>query len=113
MAPFVLIQTSVPANQTAYPRVGQQYEFMHEPCSIEVATVAAATGIVQTVYSGPDLLMQEGPTTIKLANTLPVYPDDYHLEDDAAAGDRLSVVLRNTTAGAITVYTAVRITAHD
>jgi len=111
--PFVLIQQTVNANTTAYPMVGQQYEFMHEPCSIEVAVVAAATGIVQTVYSGPDLLMQEGPTTIKAANTLPVFPDDYHLEDDAAAGDRLSIVLRNTTGANIVTYTAVRITPHE
>jgi len=110
--PMMQVQTSVPANGTATPFGGLQYEFMHEPASIEIAIVAAATGVVATVYSGPDLLLQEGPTTIKAANTVPVYPDDYHLEDDAAAGDRLSVLLRNTTGGAIVVYTYCKITPH-
>ena len=111
--PLILVQTTVAANASAFPMSGQQYEFMHEPCSVEIAVVAAATGILATVYSGPDLLMQEGPTTIKAANTLPVFPDDYHLEDDAAEGDRLSIVLRNTTGAGIVVYTAVRITPHS
>ena len=111
--PLVMIQTTVPANSSVFPMQGQQYEFMHEPCSVEIATVAGATGVLQTVYSGPDLLMQEGPTTIKGAGVLPVYPDDYHLEDDAAAGDRLSVVLRNTTGAGIVTYLAVRITPHE
>jgi hypothetical protein len=108
--PLINVQTTVNANSSANPLSGNQYEFMHEPCHVEFAMVTTATGVLATVYSGPDLLMQEGPVQIKAASTLPTYPDDYHLEDDAAEGDRLNVVLRNTTGGNLVVYTLVRIT---
>jgi hypothetical protein len=111
--PLIALRTTVLANATAFPLTGQQYEFMHEHCTVEIAVVAAATGILATVYSGPDLLQQEGQVTIKAANSAPVYPDDYHLEDDAAAGDRLSVQLRNTTGANIDVFTYIKITPED
>jgi len=108
--PLIAEITSVPANGLAFPLNNKQYEFMHAHSRVEIALVAEAIGIKATVYSGSDLLQQEGEVTVKAANAPPVYPDDYHMEDDAIAGDRLSVQLRNTTGAAINVRTYIKIT---
>jgi hypothetical protein len=108
--PMIAERVTVAANGTSFPLNNKQYEFMHAHSRIEIALVAAATGVLATVYSGSDLLQQEGQVTIKAANTAPVYPDDYHLEDDALAGDRLSIQLRNTTGAGIDVFCYVKIT---
>lgn len=105
-------RTTVPANGTSTPLAGKQFEFLAESSDVEVAIVAAATGVLATIFSGPDLIQQEGQTTIKAANTAPVYPDDYHLDFPGAGGDRLNVLLRNTTGAAIDVFTYIKITPH-
>jgi len=69
-----------------------------------------------TVFSGSDILQQQGPITDKSAVTAQsqdaVYPDDFLLDDVAAAGERLSVQLdipADTTFDAI-FDTVVKIT---
>lgn len=108
--PVMVVTTSVPANGQATPLVGQQYEFLGFPAAVAFAIVADAVGIVSTVFSGSDLLQQEGPAVIRAAGALPVNPDDFYLTDVAAPGDRLSVQLRNTTGAAISARTVVQIT---
>lgn len=111
--PIIQERVTVPANGLSTPLAGKQFEFVQEASTVEFAIVAAATGVLATIFSGSDLLMQEGQVTIKAANTAPVYPDDYHLEDDAAEGDRLNVLLRNTTGAGIDVFCYVKITPHE
>lgn len=108
--PVMVITTTVPANGSATPLVGQQYEFLGFPASVAFGIVADAVGIVATVYSGSDLLQQEGPAVIRAAGALPVNPDDFYLTDVAAPGDRLSVQLRNTTGAGISTRVVVQIT---
>jgi len=101
--------TNLAANGTAFPLQGQQYEYLPFDATVEIAIVANAAGIVADVYSGGDLLQQNGPATVK--TTPPVYPDDFLLRDDAVAGDRLSVQLRETAGIATTdIETVVMIT---
>jgi hypothetical protein len=107
--PTMVVSTSVPANGQVNVLSGQQYEFMPFPAMLEFGIAAAAAGVVATVYSGSDLLQQEGPTVVKAANTPPVYPDDFLLNDMAAPQDRIQVSLRNTTGAAIVAITVVRI----
>jgi hypothetical protein len=107
--PLIAERITVAANSLGFPMSGKQYEFMHASGEISIAIVAAATGVLATVYSGPDLLQQEGQVTIKAANSAPIYPDDYHLIDDVAAGDRLNIILRNTTGAGIDVFVYVKI----
>lgn len=103
-------QTSIAAGATAQPLVGDQFEFVRTPSLCEFGMVAEATGMVATVFSGSDLLMQEGPVPIRAAGVPPTYPDDFILQDVAGNNDRLSVTYRNTSAGAIIVRTTIRIT---
>jgi hypothetical protein len=88
---------------------GQQYEFMPFHAQIRIAAVTTATGVLATIYSGTDLLQQEGAIQIKAASTFPAFPDDFHLTDDVAAGDRLNITLRNTTGGTLVAIVVVHI----
>lgn len=108
--PTIRVSTvNIPANGQAFPLQGNQYEYLPFNALVEIAIIANAVGINATIYSGSDVLQQDGPTTVKA--TAAVYPDDFMVSDVAAAGERLNVVLRETTGVATTdIETVVRIT---
>jgi len=96
--------TSGAGATTVFPLQGNQYEYLPFNARVEFAIVGqdGATadiidGVTATVYSGSDILQQRGPITDKSAVTAQsknaVYPDDFLLDDVAAAGERLSVEL--------------------
>jgi len=111
------------AATTVFPLQGNQYEYLPFNARVEFGLVGhdgATAGIVSaataTVYSGSDILMQRGPISDKSATTAQtqdaVYPDDFLLDDVAAAGERLSVELNipaDTTFDAV-FDTVVKIT---
>jgi|SRR5215475_9274816 len=107
--PSIVLSTSIPAGQSVNVVQGTQYEFLPFHAHLEFAIVTTVTGMLATIYSGTDLLMQEGPIDLKTAGQLPIYPDNFHVNDDAAQGDRVNVTVRNTTAGALTAITVIRI----
>jgi len=89
---------------TVFPLQGNQYEYLPFNARVEFAIVGhdgGTAGVVSsaraTVFSGSDILQQQGPITDKSAVTAQsqdaVYPDDFLLDDVAAAGERLSVQL--------------------
>lgn len=107
--PLLTDRRSVAANTTVdNVLAGKEYEFMPFDGGVEFGIVAAATGVQATVVSGTDILMRNG--AISEANRFPVYPDDFSLSDVAGQGERLIVSIINTTAGAIVVFTAVKVT---
>lgn len=108
--PVITNVTTVAANSTATPLVGTQYEFLPFDAHIAFGIVADATGVQATVYSGSDLLQQEGPVIIRAAGAFPIDDQDFYLTDVVAAGERLSVQLRNTTGAGIATRTVVKIT---
>ena len=83
---------------------GTQLELINKPSLVKIGLVASATGMLATVMSGADVILEE--STISLANRFPVDPDDF-FKVVAAPGDRLKVALRNPTAGAITYFVTV------
>lgn len=86
---------------------GSAFEFLQYNAQVAFAVVASATGIVATVQSGSDVLMEESP--ISLANRFGVWPDDFDLVDVAAQAERLVVKLRNTSAGTLTYFVTVKV----
>jgi len=89
---------------TVFPLQGNQYEYLPFNARVEFAIVGhdgVTAGVIEaaraTVFSGSDILQQQGPITDKSAVTAQsqnaVYPDDFLLDDVAAAGERLSVQL--------------------
>ena len=108
--PTIAKTVTVPANGSSTPLVGDQYEFADRDYYAEFAVVADATGVVMTVYSGSDLLAQEQPVIIRAAGAFPIRPDDFYLNDATAAGDRLNVLLRNTTGAGVAARVVINLT---
>jgi len=87
---------------TIFPLQGNQYEYLPFNARVEFAIVGhgdvgAIDTVTATVFSGSDILQQQSGITDKTAVTAQsqnaVYPDDFLLDDVAAAGERLSVQL--------------------
>lgn len=108
--PTIVKRTSLGANSTANPLVGDQYEYLPFDAYVEVGISTDANGVLATVYSGSDLLQDEGPVQLGTINVQPKYPDDFQLTDYAAAGDRLNIKLRDTSGATRIVMTTVKIT---
>lgn len=90
---------------------GSQFEFLPYNAALEFGLNGDANGadLRVDVFSGQDILMENAPMSVQ--TRIPVYPDDYNLTDAAAAGERIKVRVRNTSAaGARTLFFAVRIT---
>jgi len=107
--PLIQQSVSIAANATnENVLAGSQYEYLPWNAFIEFGLNRSATGLVADVYSGSDILAEGMLLTSQ--NRVPVYPDDFALNDVAAAGERLKVRIRNTTGGALTAFYAARIT---
>jgi len=90
---------------------GSQFEFLPYNSRLEFGLNGDANGgdLRIDVYTGQDTVA-EGmvPST---QNRTPIYPDDFQLVDVAAAGERLKVRVRNTSAAAArTIFFSIRIT---
>jgi hypothetical protein len=108
--PTIVKRTALAANGTASPLAGEQYEYLPFDAQVEIAISSDANGVLATVYSGTDLLQKEGPVQLGTINVMPKYPDDFFLTDVAAAGEKLTIDLRDTSAAARVVMTVVRLT---
>jgi len=103
--PTIRAQTTAgAAATTVFPLQGNQYEYLPFAARVEFAivgrdgaTAGIIPGVTATVYSGSDILQQRSGITDKSDTTAQtknaVYPDDFLLDDVAAAGERLSVEL--------------------
>jgi len=122
--PTIRVQTVAQVGPiTVFPLQGNQYEYLPFNARVEFAIVGkdggtggVVQGVTATVFSGSDILQQRSPITDKSDVTAQskgaVYPDDFLLDDVAAAGERLSVELNipaDTTFDAV-IDTVVKIT---
>lgn len=107
--PMIQKRIALGASLTASALADDQFEYLPYDALVEMALLADATGVLATIYSGGDLLMDEGPVPIGTINVFPKYPDDYHLQDVAAGGERLKIRLRDTSGAARVVMVGVRI----
>lgn len=109
--PQFTFSTSIGAGGTLQPLTGWQYEYLPFSARVEIGIQGSAVGLVGTVSSGSDVLQEE--SVIGGGGTAGVLPSPLNvpfLVDDAAAGDRLKINLRNPTGGAITAVGIVKIT---
>jgi len=109
--PRLTFTQSVAAGATYQPLLGWQYEYLPFPAVVEILINATATGVVATVSSGSDQLMEESP--VQAGGTAGVMPSKLNVDpltDAAAAGDRMKIQARNTTGGAITVNGVINVT---
>jgi len=109
--PTQTISTSIAAGANAFPILGQQYEFVNDPSTVQIGIVAEATGVLQTVFMGSDLVQEEAPVIVGAANAIAIWPDQYLVSENVYGGTRLKVQLRNSSGGTIIAKTTVRINA--
>ncbi|MDE2215516.1 MAG: hypothetical protein KGJ95_10525 [Candidatus Omnitrophica bacterium] len=87
---------------------GSQFEFLPYNAHLDFGLVGSATGLVCDVYTGQHTITEAlAPST---QNRVPVYPDDFTLQDVAGAGERVKIRVRNTTAGTLTLFYTMKIT---
>lgn len=109
--PTIVTQTvAVAAGGSSSLLSGNMLEQLPYDAQIDVAIVAEAAGLLASVQSGTDVLMDDGPPIIVAANGMPRFPDDFYLTDVASAGEKIVIKVRNPTAGAINSRAVVRIT---
>lgn len=90
---------------------GSQFEFLPYDAYLEFGLVGDANGsdLRVDVYSGQDVLLENAPMSSQAR--IPIYPDDYNLNDVAAAGERIKIRVRNIHATlARSINFAVKIT---
>lgn len=90
---------------------GSQFEFLPYDAFLEFGINGDANGsdLRVDVYSGQDALCEQ--LVPNSQNRIPVYPDDFPLNDVAAGGERLKIRVRNTAAAAARdVFFSVKIT---
>lgn len=103
--PQLVFSTSLAANALAVnPISGWQYEYLPWPAQIILLMRASAVGINATVYSGSETIQERSPVQAGgTAGTTPSELNTPAVSWIGAAGDRVKLVLDNTTAGAVTV----------
>jgi hypothetical protein len=106
--PVIRKEISVGANSTVDNVIsGSIYEFMPRNAALRMGNTASATGLVVTINTGSDTVLEESP--VNPTTNFPVIPDDMDVSDVAAAGERLVIRVRNTTAGALTLFSLTQI----
>jgi len=111
--PTIRVQNDLQAGVATFPLQGSQYEYLPfdarvEFAILEITNTALIGDVKATVFSGTDVLQQAGLISGEISGH-PRYPDDFLLDDVAAAGERLSVELISAL-GAALVETVVKIT---
>ena len=107
--PTIQKEVSVAANATVDNLIsGSSFEFLRGNAVVSMGIVGSATGLVASIQSGSDIVLEEAPILVK--TTMPTIPDDMYYNDVGVLGDRLVLRIRNTTGGALTVRAIVQIT---
>ncbi len=92
--PQLPFSKALTANQLGFaPISGWQYEYLPWPAQVLLLVRATDANELMTVYSGSETIQERAP--VQAGGTAGVTPSD--------AGDRLKVVIDNTTAGTPTV----------
>ena len=105
--PTIQSSQSVPANGTIENVfAGSQFEFAPYNASIEVAVIGSAVGLVADVSTGQDVVSEN--YSVSGLNRFPIMPDDFLIQDIVKQSERVKLRVRNTTAGAVTVFYTMR-----
>jgi len=104
--PLIQQSISIPASGVNDNLIqGSQFEFLPYDAALRFALNGSAIGLIADVYSGQDVLAEQ--MSVNALNRVPINPDDFLLTDVAAGGERIKIRVRNTTAGALTVFYAL------
>lgn len=105
--PQMTFSTAMTANQLGLNpinAIGWQYEFLPWPARVVILVRSTDAAERMTVYSGSETIQEKSP--VPSGGTAGQTPVDFNtprVEFNAAAGDRLKIVIDNTGAGTPTV----------
>lgn len=100
---------SVAANSTSGNILsGKNGEYLARRSLVQIAIVGSAAGLYSTVMCGVRSIVQD--QYANPSNRWPIDPDDFQVQFIGAPGEKLSVDIRNSTAGALTVNCVVKVT---
>jgi len=109
--PLISLVTAV-ATVTTVDNVltGSQFEFLPYDAFLEFGLTSEGVvgDFIVDVYSGQDVLLESGDVSI--LDRIPIYPDDFSLNDVAALAERIKIRVRNASAGTLNFFTALKIT---
>jgi len=89
---------------------GSQYEFAPYNALIEFSVLGSATGLQVTLATGSDTLcIDQAVSLVPAANSYGRYPDDFIWNDVVGQGQRIIQAMRNTTAGALSHFSTIRL----
>jgi len=80
---------------------GSAFEYSRGRSAVSLGVTASATGILVTINSGSDIILEESAAYI--ATQFPIIPDQMFYNDIMEPMDRLKVSARNSSGGALTV----------
>lgn len=103
--PLLTFSQALTANQLGFnPISGWQYEYLPWPANIKILVRATDVNERLTIYSGSETIQERSPVQGGgVAGTTPTDFTTAAVFFVAAAGDRLKLVIDNTTAGTPTV----------
>jgi len=99
------------ASGSATPLDGWQYIYLPWPAEVKILMRSTAVGVVQTVTSGSETIVEESP--VQAGGTIGVTPSPLNTPVIGwlgAAGDLLKIRLRETIAGTPTVDGVIEVT---
>lgn len=110
--PTLTFSRSIAAGATDTPLAATAwaYEQLPYPAQVRIMVRTTAVGVLAAVMAGSESIQDETP--IQSGGTAGVTPSPLNttpIEFVAGAGDRLSLRMRNTTAGALTVDGLVQV----
>lgn len=110
--PFLQRTDSIAANAfNANVWTGTQFEFAPFDCLLELGVMGSATGLQVTFATGADTLaIDQAVTVVRAANEYPKYPDDFVINDAVGEGERIIEAIRNTTGGALSHFSGIKLT---
>src|SRR5207245_6415561 len=105
MSPQFIFSTAMTANQLGLnPLAGWQYEYLPLPAQVILLVRSTTTGNRITVFSGSETIQERTP--VQGGGTAGVTPSELNtpaISFQAAAGDRLKLVIDEVLAGTPTV----------
>lgn len=101
--PSLKISQSIPATtNNVNVMAGTSYEFLPFPARIKLIAKTTATGVTDQVLSGTESIQDVSPVAVvATAGKTPSEFDVHPVIFDAPAGDRIKILVSNSTAGAL------------
>lgn len=107
--PVIQKEISIAANSVVDNVIaGSSFEFLRGNAVVSIGMVGSATGLLGTIQSGSDIVLEEAPLAVKAS--MPIIPDDMYYNDVGVLGDRLVLRVRNETGGTLTLRAIVQVT---